>query len=71
VRARIAAQGVKIRMPRGGQFSRAVDIRPLAREGARHQNYIGDLPGFITVQGFLFDMSSLGAYADVREHGRQ
>jgi hypothetical protein len=25
VRARIAAQGVKIRMPRGGQFSRAVD----------------------------------------------
>ncbi len=26
VRARIAAQGVKIRVPRGGQFSRAVDM---------------------------------------------
>jgi hypothetical protein len=25
VRARIAAQGVKIQLPRGGQFSRAVD----------------------------------------------
>jgi hypothetical protein len=27
VRARVAAQGVKIRMPRGGQFSRAVDTK--------------------------------------------